>query len=61
MNYAAAEITFIDRETNEKKAYCYPVTKVILRERDNPAQERVFIVNENGTWKENIKMVEDGK
>jgi len=52
MNYAAAEITFIDRESKKQSAYTYPVTKVVLRERDNPAKCRVFIVNGEGKWEE---------
>jgi hypothetical protein len=53
MNYAATEITFIDRETETYKvAYAYPVTKVILRERDNPANARTFVVNDDGIWEE---------
>lgn len=32
-SYAAAEITFIDRSTGLKTAYCYPV-------RENPEQRK---------------------
>lgn len=50
IGYAAAEITFINRDNNEQKAYTYPVTKVVLRERDIPDNRKVFIVNSDGKW-----------
>ena len=52
MNYAAAEITLLDRDNNITKAYTYPVSKVILRERDNPDKKRTFVVDSNGIWYE---------
>lgn len=51
-DYAAAEITFVDRDSNERTAYTYPVTKVTLRERDHPEKGRTFIANEKGEWEE---------
>ena len=50
MKYAAVEITFIDRSTGFETVHCYPVTRVVLRERDNPERGRVFLPNEDGQW-----------
>ena len=52
LNYAAAEITYLNRDKNVQTAYTYPVTKVILRERDKPENERIFIVDKDGKWYE---------
>ena len=50
--YAAAEITFLDRASKTETAYTYPVTRVVLRERDNPENGRLFIVQKDGSWVE---------
>jgi len=56
MSYATAEIEFIDRESGNKTAYCYPVTKVILRNRDNPDEGREFVPDLYGIWSEVKKL-----
>lgn len=50
MDYAAAEITLLDRDFNVTVAYTYPVTRVILRERSDPQKSRTFTVNKKGEW-----------
>ena len=51
--YAAAVIGFLDRENmSVESSYCYPITKVVLKQRDNPENERTFVVTEAGAWKE---------
>ena len=51
-NYAAAGITFIDRGSGKKEAYMYPITKIVLMERDDPSKKRVFKVDDFGKWRE---------
>ena len=55
VTYATAEITFIDRHSGTKRGYCYPVTQVVLRERDHPERGRVFEANDAGQWVEVVE------
>jgi hypothetical protein len=50
--YAAAQITFLDRESQKKTAYTYPVTEVVLRNLHNPEPGRTFRPDEEGVWRE---------
>ena len=59
MSYAAAEITFINRQDGKESAYAYPVTRVVLRERNDPSIARTFIANDEGRWEEESKNMED--
>ncbi len=52
LNYAVAEITYLNRDKNVQTAYTYPATKVVLRERDKPENERIFIGDRDGKWYE---------
>lgn len=52
MNYAAAFIEFLDRESGElKKAYLYPITKIQLVTQDAKDQIKM-VVNDKGEWEE---------
>lgn len=51
-SYASAEIEFVNRSNGTKQVYCYPVTRVVLRERDNPEIGRTFVSDVDGTWVE---------
>jgi hypothetical protein len=48
--YAAVTVTFLNRADGTELATCYPVTRVVLRERDEPKSERVFMVTNEGQW-----------
>ena len=49
-NYAAAIVTFLNREDQkETTGFMYPITKIILKTVSGSTQ-KVFIVNEKGEW-----------
>ncbi len=52
-NYAAATITFLDRDSGEKKAMTYPITEIELQNVYPDRAPKVayrFKVNEKGEW-----------
>lgn len=63
-NYLAATIEFLDRESQNKKAMCYPITRITLHQRmhyGNPRGRpwRRFIIDEQGdSWVE-IPVLDD--
>ena len=49
-SYAAAEITMLDRESGDKKAWVYPITRIVLRD-NHATPQRAFEVR-HGQWVE---------
>ena len=48
--YAAASVTFVNRDTSEEKiTYCYPITRIELLTQ-NAQHQGTFIANVDGSW-----------